>query len=885
MKNSNIYIEVSGKTRSLKKLEDLGGKAANLYKLKSLDLSIPKWIVIKTTLMKHVLSGKMAEINNIISHIDYNSIDSLNKSSEKIKHLILNQNIEEELIDFILLTARRNFKHGTLLAVRSSVVDEDSKDNSFAGQMETFLNVKSEDIIKYIKLVWSSAFSENALIYRYKKNILNDNIKCAVIIQEMVKPESSGIIFTRNPDNGNNESIISAVFGLGEGVVNNTVESDTFKVPNNCHEYTSKIEYKNWGIYYDEMIGKNVQKKINKLKAGQPVLTGTQIFELINVALKIEKLLNAPVDIEWCYDFSGKLTILQARPITFKQKQTETEGFTIWDNSNIVESYPGITLPLTFSLMEKAYQRSFKNVILKIVPFDQKLQNNPHLFNNMIGYFNGRVYYNLTNWYKVMSYLPNFKNYKNNWDKMIGISKKVEFPVTNLSIVNKLYSIFEILKRLFFLKGTTNKFFKKFNPINNFYQHVDYESKSINELITLFRSLDRKASKIWYLTLFNDFCAIKYYGWLKSLCINWFNSSRPNLENELLCNVKAMESIKPLKAVFDLAEIIKSDINYLKLFQNDDNGLILKNIKSLDCFTILRNHIDEYLSKYGDRSIEELKLETKGYREKPEEFIKLIKKHLALRKTYSEIYRNEQKISRIAMQHVNDNLKNPFKKLVFKFILLKARKAISERENMRFARSRLFGIIRRIFNRIGDIFEDKKIIERDCDIHYLTIDEVFDYIEGTSLSMNLNTIIKTRKDEFKSFKKMRLPDRFITDEIPYLNMIDCDQADEVSKNHIRGIGCSSGIIEGKTKVILDPKQTIKEKEYILLAESTDPGWVFHIASARGIIVERGSILSHSAIIGRELGIPAIVGAKNAIDLIGDDRKVIMNGASGVIRWN
>jgi pyruvate,water dikinase len=185
---------------------------------------------------------------------------------------------------------------------------------------------------------------------------------------------------------------------------------------------------------------------------------------------------------------------------------------------------------------------------------------------------------------------------------------------------------------------------------------------------------------------------------------------------------------------------------------------------------------------------------------------------------------------------------------------------------------------------MADIFVEKGILDSNADLYYLTIDEAFGFVQGTAVTKNLKALIKIRKAEYAEFAQRIPEERIQTKGIPYLNSIyNVEPGHGISKT-LKGIGCSSGIAEGSATVVLDPHSAIGKSNHILVAGSTDPGWVFLMMSSKGIVVEKGSILSHTAIIGRELGIPTIVGVKDATKVIPDGVQISMNGGTGEIQW-
>jgi pyruvate,water dikinase len=388
----------------------------------------------------------------------------------------------------------------------------------------------------------------------------------------------------------------------------------------------------------------------------------------------------------------------------------------------------------------------------------------------------------------------------------------------------------------------------------------------------------------WYLTLQNDFYAMKYYDWLKNLCQRWGLDKYDNLHNHLLCGQPNIESLEPIRSLLRICMLIHTQSSYRQLFNIKDNLLIWQKLSTKQEYKIIYKALQDHIAAYGDRGVEELKLETQTFREKPEDLIRLTKYYNQLGIAVEELGQKEQEICQNAEYFIKKKLKNIFKKWVFTLVLRQTRQAVANRENMRFARSRLYGIVRRLFYRMACLFVEKGVLNSVSDIYYLTIDELFGYITGKAETQNLQALVEIRKAEYAQFAKQNLEERIQTDGLPYLNSWQTSQATMDQNKVLKGIGCSAGNVIGMAKIIYHPETPIADPNHILVTRSTDPGWVFLMLASKGIIVERGSVLSHTAIIGRELGIPTIVGAKSATRLIPDQIPVTMNGSTGVVTW-
>jgi len=232
---------------------------------------------------------------------------------------------------------------GEFFAVRSSAVGEDAAGASFAGMHESFLNVPRDGIADAIEKVRASAHSERALAYRKEHGIPLDDTPMPVIVQQMIQAQTSGVVFTANPTTQDTrELVISALFGLGEGLVSQGFDADTFVVQKSDLSINAQIVEKK------EAVGVRVEHP------NAPSLSDAQVRELAKTSIAIENAFGTPQDIEFAFDANG-LWILQSRPITTIEEYGPAAGNRLlWDNSNIVESFSGVTSPMTFSEIGRA---------------------------------------------------------------------------------------------------------------------------------------------------------------------------------------------------------------------------------------------------------------------------------------------------------------------------------------------------------------------------------------------------------------------------------------------------------------------------------------------------------------------------------------------------
>jgi pyruvate,water dikinase len=862
----------------------VGGKALNLFKLRSCGFPVPPFCVVPTSVFEQALSSREPEIKAGLRNLTARSVEEIERFSQSLRDFIGGIQFSNEFCREVRRELASLVGQDGLFAVRSSVIGEDALRNSFAGQMDSFLAVPETHLFEAIKKVWASTFSPRALLYRREKRLGGQGVAAAVIIQGMVTSVASGILFTRDPEGRDRECVISAAFGLGEGVVLNRVESDTYRIPWHGEVIAKKIAIKDCRVTGKRQAqGGTAVESLPETMKRRPVLTEAQVRSLRDIGVKAERSFGFPLDIEWAFDSQGKLFILQARPVVFTEKIPSPVVRNVWDNSNIVESYPGLTLPLTFSFVRQCYEVSLRKAAWRLTLARKTLQFKPDIFPNMIGLIDGRIYYNLLNWYRMEACFPGFNRYKTSWDRMIGISQNTPFSGHRFSLLHGLSSTLKLCWLMLAVKQTSRKFFRFFNRAYDKFKDVDFNRAAEHELPSIYEALNREFGGKWYLTLYNDFCAIKYYDWLKTLCAKWTDEETGNLQNKLLCGVRGMESVAPVRALARLAETARSESDSRSLFDKDDRQ-IWRDIQQDPALAPLKSALAVYLEAYGDRTLEELKLEQTTLREDPSQLIKLIRNFLNLSSIPEFMDLKDQRTRRETEEALKSHLKNPLKRLAFAFVLRNTRRAVAQRENMRFARTRLFGIARRLVRRLGRLLEVNGFLDNASDIHYLTLEEAFGLIQGTAVTQNLRTLVALRKAEYERFAQKSPPSRFETTGIPCLHSACEEKARGDVNKTLKGTPCSSGRVRGTARIVTDPRLVKENASCILVAQSTDPGWVFLMISAKGIVTERGSVLSHTAIIGRELGIPTIVGVKDATKLIPDGASLYIDGGTGDVQW-
>ena len=598
------FVDKSG----VESAENVGGKAWNLLRLERLSINLPAWQVIGHTNLGALLTDDITA--------------SISNHEEKIDAVVFNTGFRDEVEE------KFPDANSKLFAVRSSACAEDGEEHSFAGQFESHLYIKADDLEENIKRVWKSVNSERVRAYVAERG-LDHELNIGVIIQEMIDPDVSGVAFGANPTTGDrSENVVCAVYGVGEGLVSGMLNSDTYGISNGTIKSNLADKKEAFGPKANggtEIV--EVQEDLRMV----PALNDEQVLELDSLLNSLESKLGHAQDIEFAIKDS-KLYLLQTRPITTLNDNPFGQKI-IWDNSNIVESYPGVTTPLTFSYILRGY----KNVYLQLASImgasPKVLEANMSTFSNMLGLINGRVYYNLLSWYKVLALFPGYSLNAQFMENMMGVKERFDLPKTKqLNRFVAYYRVFIMLKRILqnlrTIKKQTKLFLSEVDRIITEFKSTDLSRLDAYQLMELFRSIDAQLLVRWKAPLINDSFAMIYFGRLQSIIEKHKLGSNPNLQNDLMVGNSDIISTQPVKRSIAIATLVNELEVLRKLFTDKTPEEIWTSLQEEnvnESFKQVNELLEKYIADFGDRCVGELKLETVSYSSDPSMLIQMIK--------------------------------------------------------------------------------------------------------------------------------------------------------------------------------------------------------------------------------------------------------------------
>ncbi len=777
-----------------------------------------------------------------------------------------------------------------LCAVRSSASMEDGVHNSFAGQFDTYLNVPRQEVASKIEQCFASMENERVKEYAKHHKLSIEQADMNVMVQRMIEAQYSGVCFTANPQGILNEMVIVVGKGTGDNVVEDKVDTTSY--------------------YY------NLTDKVSYYEGKEDLLSPEMIHKIVELASKMKPILGELLDIEFA--ITGEAVyILQARAIT----TLNTDAPLILDNSNIVESYPGLSLPLTCSFVNIVYSGIFKSISRRVLKNERELAKYDHVFSNMVGHVNGRIYYKISNWYTVIKFLPMNHKIIPIWQDMMGVKiKSYDKEEVKLSKWVRAKTYFNVIAEMWNVPKNMEKLNAAFIRIRDGFYAKYHDEITPKELVGLYHELHDTLLSCWDVTLLNDIYSFLFTGLVKKRL-------RED-SNQVISGISNIESLKPIKEMIRLA--------YDK-----------KDLTS----TEYQERCEAYIREYGDRNLEELKLESKTFQSHPELLTEKLLQYNEdagkLADRYHQLFQEEEGKETKPLKGLN------------RILAKEAARGIANREISRLNRSRIFGMVRLIFTRLGEDFAEKGILKEPRDIFWLTVEEAFVLVEAekpnpnqsqnykqgqtekhspnrkqgqtekyspnrkqgqtekyspnrkqgqtekyspnrkqgqtekyspnskqgqTEKQKSIQALVADRKAEYELYACLPAYQRLIFAEKEFDKKHRSVNSTKlyVNQNKLLGTPCSDGIVTGEALVVTDVTKVKDYKDKILVTKMTDPGWVFLLVGARGVISEKGSLLSHTAIISRELKIPSIVGVEKLLDTIKTGDKLKMNGNTGEI---
>jgi len=849
----------------------VGGKGTNLGELSKVQgIQVPEGFCITTVGYRKALEKNEAfqALLDQLTMLKIDDRDQIGEISRKIRQIIMEAEIPSDVVKAVAdYLSKYGDEHA--YAVRSSATAEDLPYASFAGQQDTYLNIIGVDsILQHISKCWASLFTDRAVIYRMQNGFDHAQVYLSVIIQKMVFPQASGILFTADPITSNRKIIsIDASFGLGEALVSGLVSADCYKVQED-KIVDKMIATKKLAIYGLKEGGtETLQINPNRQKA--QTLTDGQILQLARIGRKIESHFGQPQDIEWCL-VDDTFYIVQSRPITtlFPIPEANDQENHVYVSVGHQQMMTDSMKPLGLSIfllttpapMVKAGGRLFVDVTHMLASSDSR-----NKIIDALGQSDPLIKDALMTIIERGDFIKSFPN--NNEEQNPGKSNEgMSFSGFQVQIENNLKVVFESIK-------------SSQESIEELKQNI--QTKSGSDLIEFIKEDIPQLKKFLFdprMGVIMD--AMDASTWINEKMSKWLGEK--NVADILSQSVPNNITSEMGLELLDVADVIRPYPEVIDYLQHVKDDNFLDDLEKFDGGQNARDAIVTYLNKYGMRCVGEIDITKTRWSEKPITLVPIILNNIKNFEPSASKQKFEQGL-RVALkkeQELLERLKQlpdgEQKAKETKQMIDLIRNFIGFREYPKYGMISRYFVYKQALLKEAEKLVQEEVIHEKEDIYYLTLEELGEVIRTNKLDYQ---IVSNRKDEYKLYEKLT-PPRVITSDGEII--MGEYKRENIPTDAIIGLPVSSGIIEGRARVILNIKDANLEAGDILVTAFTDPSWTPLFVSINGLVTEVGGLMTHGAVIAREYGLPAVVGVENATKLIKDGQRIRVHGTEGYI---
>ncbi|PEJ10998.1 phosphoenolpyruvate synthase [Bacillus wiedmannii] len=847
----------------------VGGKGLNLGELSNIQgIQVPEGFCVTTVGYEKAIEQN-EEIQTLLQQLTKLKMEErahIGEISKKIREVIMAVEIPSDVVEAVAHYLSR-FGNEHAYAVRSSATAEDLPYASFAGQQDTYLNIIGEEaVLQHVRKCWASLFTERAVTYRMQNGFEHNQVSICVVVQKMVFPEASGILFTADPVTSNRKVLsIDASFGLGEALVSGLVSADNYKVKEG--EITeTMIATKKIAIYALKEGGTET-KQIDPAQQKIQTLSEQQILQLASIGRQIEAYFGCPQDIEWCL-VDNTFYIVQSRPITtlYPIPEVNDEENHVYVSVGHQQMMTDPLKPLGMSLFQlTSFGQRFQAGGRLFVDVAQRLASptSRELLLNMIGNSEPLIKDALTTVVERDDFITLLR--EDEKEKSVGKSgppassqPQIENnPAIVTDLIKKNQSSIEELKRNMQMKSGVDV--------------LDFILEDIQQLKKIL--FDPQSMAV-------IMAGMDASTWINEKMEQWLGEK--NAADALSQSVQNNITSEMGLALLDVADVIRPYPKIIAYLQHVENDNFLDELVQFKGGEKARDAILTFLNKYGMRCSGEIDITKTRWSEKPTTIIPMILNNIrdfeagASKRKFEEglqeaLKKEEELVGRL--QHFPDGKQ---KVEETKRMIRNIRNCIGYREYPKYGMINRYFIYKQALLKEAEQLVQSGVIHVVDDIYYLTFGELHEVVRTNKLDYEL---IHKQKNEYKLYEKLT-PPRVMTSDGEIIT--GKYKRENLPAGAIIGLPVSSGVIEGRARVILNMEEANLEEGDILVTAFTDPGWTPLFVSIKGLVTEVGGLMTHGAVIAREYGLPAVVGVENATKLIKDGQRIRVHGTEGYI---
>jgi pyruvate,water dikinase len=848
-----------------------GGKGANLGELFRMEgIRVPDGFCVSTDAYKRII-GEAPSISRLLDQLTLIKADDRDKIAAlscEIRRLIEGASIPEDIQEEITQNLAR-LGEKDAYAVRSSATAEDLPWASFAGQQDTYLNIIGKQaILKHISKCWASLFTDRAVTYRIQNGFDHRKVCLSAVVQKMVFPQASGIVFTADPVTSSRKELsIDAGFGLGEALVSGFTNADVYKVRSG-KIIDKKISFKKLTVYAAKA-GGTMKQNLEPVRQTRQVLTDEQILRLEQIGRRIEAHFGCPQDIEWCLA-DDAFYIVQSRPITtlypIPKAMDQENHVYISVGHNQMMTDPIKPLGLSFFLMTtnapmlKAGGRLFVDATNNLIsPAGRK---------NLIDTFG--------------KFDPLIKDAletiieRGDFLKLIPDEKQEQGPGNHQSVPSPGMQTQseidpDIVPVLIERTQKSIEELKQSIQTKTGLELFDFITEDIRQLKKIL--FDPQSTSVFM-------AAINASTWINEKMEEWLGeiNAADVLSQSVPNNITSEMGLQLL----DVADVIRPYPEVIEYLQHAKDDNFLEELVKLHGGKEAREAIRAYLDKYGMRCVGEIDITKTRWSEKPAALVPMILsniKNFEPGESRRRFERGRQEALKKEQELFEQLLKLPdgeHKADEAKRMICLIRNFIGYREYPKYGMiSRYFVYKRALMNEAEKLLQSGVIHEKE-DIYYLTFEEFREAVRAGRLD---SAIIGKQKDDYRFYEKLA-PPRVITSDGEIIE--GRYKRQNLPADAIVGLPVSSGVVEGRARIILSMEDADLSEGDILITAYTDPSWTPLFVSVKGLVTEVGGLMTHGAVIAREYGLPAVVGVENATRTIRNGQRIRVNGTEGYV---
>jgi len=850
------------------KLNVVGGKAANLGELSKLNgIRVPDGFCISTEAFQKIIGDKpsIRELLDQLSLLRVEDRNPFGTLSREIRGLIegipIPADIQAEIASHLSMLGEEE-----AYAIRSSSTAADSPAASFAGQQDTYLNIIGiERILKHVSKCWASLYTERVVTYQIKNGFDPRKVHLAVVVQKMVFPQASGILFTADPVTSNRKVLsIDASFGLGEAVVSGLVTPDVYKV-HNGNIVGKKISSKKVAVL--ALQGGSTQlHEVEPERQNRQVLTDEQILQLGRIGRRIEEHFGQPQDIEWC-QVDDTFHMVQSRPITtlFPIPKADDQENHVYVSVGHQQMMTDALKPLGLSIrqltaarpMPEAGGRLFVDVTQNLISPAQR-----HVLINVLGKSDPLIRDALMTILEREDFIKVLPDDTKESSSSQGAPSPYQAlhdydPQIVLDLIKSSQESLEQLGRDIQSRSGSALFDFILEDIQILRKSI-LDSRSFGVIMT----------------------AMNAASWINEKMMSWLGEK--NAADALSRSVPNNITSRMGLELMEVADVIRPHPEVVQYLQQVKDSFDLEELIQFDGGQESRDAIYTYLSKYGMRCPGEIDITKPRWSEKPAALVPMILANIKTCEPHVSYLKFEQ--GRQEALHQEQSLLGRLRELPegeqkaqeTKRMIGLVRNLSGYREYPKYDIISRYFIYRQALLREAErLVQARVILERD-DIYFLTFEELRYVVRTQKLDC---PIISRRKKEHQTNERLA-PPRVITSDGEII-------AGEYKRESlpacaIVGLAVSSGVVEGRARVIFNLDDAVLESGDILVTPFTDPSWTPLFVAIKGLVTEVGGLMTHGAVIAREYGLPAVVGVENATRLIQNGQRIRVHGTEGYV---